>query len=101
MAYRPTADAAGAAMASEPEAVGGGAFSHREILGILSGILLGMLLAALDQSIVATALPAIARELNGLEHPSWIVAGYLLTSTASTPIYGKLSDLYGRRLLLQ
>jgi len=88
-------------MAGEPERGAGSAFSHREILGILSGILLGMLLAALDQSVVATALPAIARELNGLEHLSWIVAGYLLTSTASTPIYGKLSDLYGRRLLLQ
>jgi len=79
----------------------GQAFTHREILVILSGILLGMMLAALDQSIVATALPAIAGELNGLEHLSWIVAGYLLTSTASTPIYGKLSDLYGRRALLQ
>ncbi|HET7594011.1 MAG TPA: MDR family MFS transporter [Stellaceae bacterium] len=78
-----------------------GAFSHREILVILSGILLGMMLAALDQSIVATALPAIAGELNGLEHLSWIVSGYLLTSTASTPIYGKLSDLFGRRILLE
>ena len=73
----------------------GGALTHRDIPVILSGILLGMMLAALDQSIVATALPAIAGELDGLEHLSWIVAGYLLTSTASTPIYGKLSDLYG------
>ena len=85
----------------EPGAVEGRSFSHREILGILSGILLGMMLAALDQSIVTTALPAIAGELGGFEHLSWIVAGYLLTATASTPIYGKLSDLYGRRLLLQ
>jgi EmrB/QacA subfamily drug resistance transporter len=76
-------------------------FSHREILGILSGILLGMFLAALDQTIVATALPTIAAELQGAEHLSWIVAAYLLTSTASTPIYGKLSDLYGRRALLR
>ena len=90
----------GAAMAAEPRAAGG-AFTHREILVILSGILLGMMLAALDQSIVATALPAIAGELNGLEHLSWIVSAYLLTSTASTPIYGKLSDLYGRRVLLE
>lgn len=87
-------------MAAEPQAQSG-AFNHREILGVLSGILLGMLLAALDQSIVATALPAIAGELHGLEHLSWIVAGYLLTSTASTPVYGKMSDLYGRRTLLQ
>jgi EmrB/QacA subfamily drug resistance transporter len=90
----------GAVTVVEPQAAAG-AFSHREILVILSGILLGMMLAALDQSIVATALPAIAGELNGLEHLSWIVSGYLLTSTASTPIYGKLSDLYGRRVLLQ
>src|SRR5260370_9502308 len=91
---------AGAVTAVEPQA-DGQAFTHREILVILSGILLGMMLAALDQSIVATALPAIAGELNGLEHLSWIVAGNLLTSTASTPIYGKLSDLYGLLALLQ
>ena len=90
----------GTVTAVEP-AVSAQALSHREVLVVLSGILLGMMLAALDQSIVATALPAIAGELNGLEHLSWIVAGYLLTSTASTPIYGKLSDLYGRRALLQ
>jgi EmrB/QacA subfamily drug resistance transporter len=88
-------------MAGEHEAVEGPAFSHREILVILSGVLLGMMLAALDQSIVATALPAIASDLHGLADLSWIVAGYLLTSTAATPIYGKLSDLYGRRALLQ
>jgi EmrB/QacA subfamily drug resistance transporter len=76
-------------------------FSHREVLGILSGILLGMFLAALDQTIVATALPTIAGELHGAEHLSWIVAGYLLTSTASTPVYGKLSDLYGRPALFR
>lgn len=76
-------------------------FTHREILIILGGILLGMLLAALDQTIVATALPNIAGELHGLEHMSWVVSAYLLTSTASTPIYGKLSDLYGRRAMLQ
>ncbi|MGO8914557.1 MAG: MDR family MFS transporter [Stellaceae bacterium] len=85
----------------EPGAVEARTFSHREILSILSGILLGMMLAALDQSIVTTALPAIAGDLGGFEHLSWIVAGYLLTATASTPIYGKLSDLYGRRLMLQ
>jgi MFS family permease len=94
-------EAGGAGMAGEHEAVEGPAFSHREILVILSGVLLGMMLAALDQSIVATALPAIASDLHGLADLSWIVAGYLLTSTAATPIYGKLSDLYGRRALLQ
>ncbi len=75
-------------------------FTHREILEILSGALIGLLLAALDQTVVVTALPAIAGEFNGLQHLSWIVTAYLLTSTASTPIYGKLSDLYGRRRLI-
>jgi EmrB/QacA subfamily drug resistance transporter len=62
--------------------------------------MLGLFLAALDQTIVATALPTMAAELHGAEHISWVVAAYLLTSTASTPIYGKLSDLYGRRAMI-
>ncbi|MBA3489435.1 MAG: MFS transporter [Longispora sp.] len=62
--------------------------------------MLGMLLAALDQTIVGTALPTIVGKLGGLEHYSWVVTAYLLTATASTPLYGKLSDLYGRRPLL-
>jgi EmrB/QacA subfamily drug resistance transporter len=74
-------------------------FSQREILQILGGVQLGIFLGAVDQTIVATALPAIADELNGIEHISWTVSAYLLTATASTPIYGKLSDLYGRRAL--
>jgi EmrB/QacA subfamily drug resistance transporter len=76
-------------------------FSHREVLVVLSGIMLGMVLASLDQTIVATALPTIARELQDIAHMSWVVSGYLLTSTAATPIYGKLSDLYGRKAMLQ
>ena len=76
------------------------AATHREILRILSGVLLGMFLAALDQTIVTTALPTMAAELGGVEHLSWVVSIYLLTTTVSTPIYGKLSDLYGRRPLL-
>jgi EmrB/QacA subfamily drug resistance transporter len=75
--------------------------SHRQIQLVFSGILLGMMLAALDITIVATALPTIVGELGGLDHLSWVVTAYLLTSTASTPIYGKLSDLYGRKLLFQ
>ncbi len=88
-------------MTVEAEVPQGVSFTHREVLGILSGILLGLLLAALDQTIVTPALPTLAGEFRGLEHLSWVVSAYLLTSTASTPIYGKLSDLYGRRLLLQ
>lgn len=75
--------------------------THRQIQLVFSGILLGMMLAALDITIVATALPTIVGELGGLDHLSWVVTAYLLTSTASTPVYGKLSDLYGRKLLFQ
>jgi EmrB/QacA subfamily drug resistance transporter len=84
-----------------PEAIGPqpASFSHREIMFILSGTLLGMFLGAIDQTIVATALPAIAGEMHGMEHMSWAVSSYLLTSTASTLIYGKLGDIYGRRAL--
>ena len=75
--------------------------THRQILVVFSGLLLGMFLAALDQTIVATALPTIVGELGGLDHLSWVVTAYLLTSTASTPLYGKLSDLYGRKVMFQ
>jgi EmrB/QacA subfamily drug resistance transporter len=71
--------------------------THRQVLVVLSGLMLAMFLAALDQSIVATALPTIVGELHGLQHLSWVVTAYLLTSTASTPLYGKISDLYGRK----
>ncbi len=67
---------------------------------ILAGVLLGLFLAALDQTIVATALPAIIEDLNGLNLLAWVSTGYLLASTAMVPIYGKLSDLYGRRIIL-
>lgn len=77
------------------------AFSHREKVIVLVGLMLGMFLAALEQTIIATALPRIAGDLGGAEHLSWIVSSYLLTSTAVTPIYGKLSDLYGRKVMLQ
>ncbi|HEY0524788.1 MAG TPA: MDR family MFS transporter, partial [Stellaceae bacterium] len=76
-------------------------FGHRDRLVILVGLMLGMFLAALDQTIIATALPRISSDLHGVEHLSWIVSSYLLTSTAATPIYGKLSDLYGRKAMLQ
>jgi EmrB/QacA subfamily drug resistance transporter len=75
--------------------------SHRQILLIYSGLMLGMLLAALDQTIVSNALPTIVGELGGLNKLSWVVTAYLLTSTISQPIYGKLGDLYGRKRLFQ
>jgi EmrB/QacA subfamily drug resistance transporter len=75
-------------------------YSHQQILRVVTGIMLCILLAALDQTVVIPAVPAIARELNAFGHLSWIVSAYLLTSTAATPLYGKLSDIYGRRALL-
>ena len=71
--------------------------SHRQILLLMVGLMTGMLLAALDQTIVGTALPTIVGELGGINHYSWVVTAYLLASTASTPLYGKVSDLVGRR----
>jgi EmrB/QacA subfamily drug resistance transporter len=73
------------------------ALTHPEIKAIVIGIMLTMFLGALDQTIVATALPTIGRRFNNLNDLSWVVTAYLLTGTASTPLYGKLSDIYGRR----
>ena len=75
--------------------------THKEILVIMGGLMTGMLLAALDQTIVSTALKNIVEEFNGLNHYTWVVTAYLLTSTAATPLYGKISDLYGRRIVFQ
>ena len=78
-----------------------GYLSHRQILVVMTGLMTGLFLAALDQSIVGTALPRITSELGGLDKLSWVVTAYLLTATSSTPLWGKISDLYGRRLLFQ
>ena len=75
--------------------------THREILVVMSGLMLGMLVAALGQTVVATALPTIVGELGGQDQLAWVVSATLLTSTASTPLWGKMSDLYGRRPLFQ
>src|SRR6266571_2920294 len=80
----------------EPQALQATVSRERLIL-ILIGVMLGMLLAALDQTIVGTALPRIVANLGGLEHYAWVATAYLLASTVSIPIYGKLSDIYGRR----
>ena len=77
------------------------ALTHKEIMFVLSGLMVGMLLAALDQTIVSTALKRIVEDFDGLAHYTWVVTAYLLTSTASTPLYGKISDLYGRRPVFQ
>src|SRR5256886_14774371 len=68
---------------------------------IFSALMLVVLLASLDQTIVSTALPTIVGDLGGLQHLSWVVTAYLLASTVSGPIYGKLGDLYGRKIVLQ
>jgi EmrB/QacA subfamily drug resistance transporter len=92
----------------DPEAtlIAEGAPDHELIHGgrlklTMTALMLTMFLAALDQTIVSTALPRITSELNGLAQLSWVVTAYLLASTASTPIWGKISDLYGRKIMLQ
>ena len=76
------------------------AYTHQQIVRVITGIMLCILLAALDQTVVIPAVPAIAADLGAFGHLSWIVTAYLLTSTALTPIIAKLSDTYGRRAML-
>lgn len=94
-------DLPGADAGQLPEPASGAGFSHRQVMIIFSGLMLGMFLAALDQTIVGTALPTIVNSLHGLNHLSWVVTAYLLTSTISTPLYGKLSDQFGRKGIFQ
>jgi len=89
---------------TDPSTIDGGfvrpKMSQRDILFAMSGLMLAMLLAVLDQTVVSTALWTIVRDLDpahGLSHLSWVITAYLLTSTASQPLYGKISDLYGRK----
>ncbi|MFJ9529183.1 MULTISPECIES: MDR family MFS transporter [unclassified Streptomyces] len=84
-----------------PPMVPGEGQSRRTVLVAIGALLLGMLLAALDQTIVSTALPTIVSELGGLDHLSWVVTAYLLAATAATPLWGKLGDQYGRKKLFQ
>jgi EmrB/QacA subfamily drug resistance transporter len=83
------------AAAAAPDA--SGAFTHRQIMTILVGLLLGMFLAALDQTVVSTAIRTIADDLEGYDLQAWATTAFLITSTIATPLYGKLSDIYGRR----
>jgi EmrB/QacA subfamily drug resistance transporter len=88
----------------EPVAAGDGALpglSHRRILLIIGALMLGMLLAALDQTIVSTALPTIVGDLKGGSHIAWVITAYLLAATVSTPLWGKLGDQYGRKIFFQ
>jgi EmrB/QacA subfamily drug resistance transporter len=73
--------------------------SHKQIMTILSGLMLGMFLAALDQTIVSTAIRTIGDDLNGLSVQAWVTTAFLITSTISTPLFGKLSDIFGRKPL--
>ena len=80
-----------------PDGGAGGAGVRREVLIILPGLLLAIMLAMLDQLVVSTALPRIVGDLGGVTHLSWVVTAYVLASTVTTPLYGKLGDLYGRK----
>ena len=75
----------------------GAVLTGRALVPVFGALMLGMFLAALDQTIVSTALPTIVGDLGGLNHLSWVVTSYLLATTASTPLYGKLGDMYGRK----
>jgi EmrB/QacA subfamily drug resistance transporter len=83
-----------------PESGHDAALTHSEVRSIIAGIMVAMFLAALDQTIVATAMPTIGEELGDFEHLPWVVTSYLLSATAVTPLYGKLSDIIGRRTTL-
>ncbi|GAA5163678.1 MULTISPECIES: MFS transporter [Amycolatopsis] len=88
---QPAAPTGGAVPAGEAR------LSHRQIMTVLSGLLLGMFLAALDQNIVSVAIVKIANDLNGFSEQAWATTAYLITATIATPLYGKLSDIYGRK----
>ncbi|GAA1883202.1 MDR family MFS transporter [Williamsia serinedens] len=89
-------DATGASTPSAPTAAPA-ALTHRQILTIMGGLMIGMFLAALDQTIVSTSIRTIADDLNGYSLQAWVTTAYLITSTLATPLYGKLSDMYGRK----
>ncbi len=91
----------GASSGAITSADGPQAVSGRRLWLIIGALLMGLLLAALDQTIVATALPTIVGDLGGASHLSWVVTAYLLASTASTPLWGKLGDMYGRKVFFQ
>jgi len=93
------AAATGGPASPDPAGAGAGK-ARREVLIVLPGLLLALIIAMLDQLVVSTALPRIVGDLGGLSHLSWVVTAYVLASTITTPLYGKLGDLYGRKRLL-
>jgi len=82
--------------ATQPQATEG-ALPHKQIMLVIYGLMLGMLLAALDMTIMGTATKTIADQLHGQTIQAWVTTAYLITSTIATPLYGKLSDIYGRK----
>ncbi|RPF33133.1 MDR family MFS transporter [Streptomyces sp. TLI_185] len=102
-AHGMTGNVRDAQASAKPPQRGGATQEHvsGNVLVSIGALLLGMLLAALDQTIVSTALPTIVSDLGGLDHLSWVVTAYLLASTAATPLWGKLGDQYGRKRLFQ
>jgi EmrB/QacA subfamily drug resistance transporter len=98
--HRVTVAAASAATELSRSSVTPTPIDHAAVRAIVAGIMLAMFLSALEQTIVAPALPAIGRSLGGVDELSWVVTAYLLAVTATTPLFGKLSDIYGRRVVL-
>ena len=99
-AQRPHAATAAAVVRTEVHEQGAAPLDHAAVHAIVAGIMLAMFLSALEQTIVAPALAAIGKSLGGIDELSWVVTAYLLSVTATTPLFGKLSDIYGRRLIL-
>ena len=90
----PAAGPQGAAAAHQPWGL---TLSRRRIIAVMAAVMMAMLLSAVDQTVVGTAMPKIIADLNGLQHYAWVATAYLLASTASMPIWGKLSDAFGRK----
>ncbi|MER5730110.1 MFS transporter [Streptomyces sp. NPDC002138] len=106
MSYRPVPEEKPMAQevttsAVDPVPGPGAERASRDVLVSIGALLLGLLIASLDQTIVSTALPTIVSDLGGMEHLSWVVTAYMLASTAATPLWGKLGDQYGRKKLFQ
>ena len=76
-------------------------YTHRQIMTVFIGLMAGIFVAAIDQTVVATAMPRIVGELKGIEHYTWVTTSYFVASTAVMPLIGRLSDLYGRKMLFQ